>query len=570
MSAYGRKPHQQVVDATDIVKELKQGSQGPKRFLLPKKLLLPLEPHTIICGKFDLRNAVIDRPLEIRDCHFEGEVDLRNCEFKQVVIFSGCTFHEKFNSGDELESHTVYRKDLICKRATFAGLMSLHGAQVEGSAHFSQAWFLNKRRSADFSASSFEKNLNCSHTKYEGEVSLRSIGCGHSALFTNAKFAGEVDLRFLKVGRDLDLTWTYWAKAAKLGQIQVSKKLLLGASCFYGDVELYDSSIGTLEVWDPNHPDRQPIKVRKRIEKNRVNDQTSIIPSVDGLKATSIIPSEDKLNDWWKKRCRSVSQELEVRLESNNEENLVYDLFPFKKGLQRDQDEAKDFVDKLLSKVKRQKKLHPTGLNLTGTTFERFHGGPSEELALRLALKLADEQDPTKFSLDPYLELTNHYLKIGDETKARDVRVRGYEALRENASKPEGRTRWTLRRRMAERLVYKPTKYGHFIWPYLLGLMAIFFVAGTIIFWPQKTLEPVPGTDYERPHEIPLVQKLFERSVYSIDLFIPALNLRYEAMWVPESRSLGGWIYATIHSIVGWILIALFVSWLTGVIKPPE
>lgn len=544
MSMHSGKSHHLTVEAMDIVEVLKQGTKSTKRFSIrQKKLSLPLKPHTIIRGRFDLRNLVIDKPLEIRDCHFTCKVDLRNCEFKQVVDLSGCTFDREFISGDELESHTIYRKDLICNRATFMRIMSLYGAQVEGGTHFSGATFLNKGRSADFSASAYAKILRCDNAKFAGEVSFRSVECGHSAVFTNAAFAGEVDLRFLEVNRDLDLTWTYWAKTAKLGQIQVSKKLLLGASYFCADVELYDSSIGTLELWDPNHPDRQPIKVRKRRNKDRAHDLTSIVPSEDNLKATSIVPSEDNLKNWWKKTHRSVSNHLNAMLESKKAEDLVHDLFPFKKRL---------------------------SLNLTGTTFERFHGGPSEELPLRLALKLADEQDPTKFSLGPYLQLRNHYLNIGDEVKARELRVRGYRGLRENARKPDGRTRWTLRRWAAEHLLYRPTKYSNRIWPILLLLMFLFFVAGTGAYWPKGSLERVPGTEYEMPHEGPLAQKLFERSVYSVDLFIPALNLRYESMWVPKARWLPGWMYATVHSIVGWIVIALFVSWLSGVIKPPE
>jgi len=119
-------------------------------------------------------------------------------------------------------------------------------------------------------------------------------------------------------------------------------------------------------------------------------------------------------------------------------------------------------------------------------------------------------------------------------------------------------------------LLYRPTNYGYRIWPYLLTPILILFIAGTVFFWSEGTLERVPGTKYEQPHEVPLAQKVFERSVYSLDLLIPALNLRYEAMWVPDSGWLPGWMYATAHSIVGWIVIALFISWLTGVIKPPD
>jgi hypothetical protein len=69
-------------------------------------------------------------------------------------------------------------------------------------------------------------------------------------------------MRFLEIGRDLDLRRTYWAKRAKLGQIQVAKKLALGGACFQGAVELYDSSLGVLELWDPNHPDGEVFRVR--------------------------------------------------------------------------------------------------------------------------------------------------------------------------------------------------------------------------------------------------------------------------------------------------------------------
>jgi hypothetical protein len=44
--------------------------------------------------------------------------------------------------------------------------------------------------------------------------------------------------------------------------------------------------------------------------------------------------------------------------------------------------------------------------------------------------------------------------------------------------------------------------------------------------------------------------------------------LRYEAMWMPNQ--LHSLAYAIIHSILGWVLIALLLAWLTGVIKPPD
>ena len=676
MTTHSEISRHRVVSAKDIVEELTQGSKGLKRFLpSTKKPLLPLR-NKAIRGKLDLRNLVIDKPLEIRECDFEDGVDLRYCEFKQVVNFSGCNFRQRFNSGDEVESHTIYRKDLICKGATFAGTVSLNGARVEGSAYFSGASFLNVEQSADFTASSFGKTLDCNNAvfkgpvsfnmlqcgnnayfhsarfegggeadfafasfgthiecpdtlfegkanfhrvkcgdsayferahfegsegtnfafasfganlycdevaflgsvnfdslvcadtgyfrgadfqseeqvtfhyasfghnllcngaKYRGEVSFRSVKCGHNAVFTNAGFVGEVNLRYLELGRNLDLRWTYWTKRARLGQIQVSKKLRLGGACFRGAVELYDSSIGTFELWDPNHPDDQPLKIRTTFPQYGENDLRSVIPSENELEDTS-----QKTDAW------SARQELHNRLNRGGQEakDLVDDLFPFEM-----QDEK-----------------HLTGMNVTSTSFERFHGGPTDELARRLAVKLADSQDPMTFSIDPYRSLSNHYASIGDEAEAKEMRVRGYHGLRENRRKG-GRTNWTRKRWISEWLLYRPTKYGYRIWPLLLPPIFFLFIVGTAVFWSQGSLEPVAGTKYPPPYDAPLAQKMFEHAVYSLDLLVPALNLRYEAMWVPKSGWLLGWIYATFHSILGWILIALFISWLTGVIKPPE
>jgi hypothetical protein len=571
------KSNQQIICAEDIVKEITQGSRGLQKSLLPwRKPLLPLK-HKTIRGCLDLKSLVIDKPLEIRCCHFEHDVDLRYCEFKQVVDFSGCTFQGRFNSGDESATSTVYHKDLICKGACFRGTMSLNGAQVEGRTDFSEASFMNKECSAELTGSTFEKTLKCEKAKYKGKANFRSVRCAHSAVLTNAGFAADVDLRYLKVGCDLDLTWTCWAGRAKLGQIQVSRKLLLNGACFKGDVDLYDSSIGTLELWDPNHRADQAMQVRTE----------------HGLK--SVIPSNDKLQDWCKDPNPSVFPELKCKLRNKKEADcLTYELFPFKKGLEVTSHEARGLFGELsillvrfvrrpvdhlrLTKPAPRKEPTQPGLNLTGTTFERFHGGPvpgqelaNQELAKRLAERLADQQDPTKFSIDPYLQLSKHYHNIGDEYEAKEMHVRGYDVLRENAQDTgRGRSKWTSRRLWAEWLLYGPTRYGYRIWPLVLVPMLIFFIFGTFMFWSHEGLVAIKGTGYGAPHDAPLAQKVFERFVYSLDLFIPALDLRYAAMWEPKSGWLGGWAYATFHSIFGWLLIALFISWLTGAIKPPK
>jgi hypothetical protein len=589
-----------VLYADDIVDELKQGSSVPKS--LHNKSIL---------GKFDLSNLVINAPLEFHDCCFEGEVDLTYCEFQQVVDFSRCTFREKFNSGDATHSLTIYHKDLICHESCFENVAYFNGIRVEGDAHFVDSCFelegletplpsqLGSRYTVDFTDAhfgcelvcdnatfkgpvtfkavecggsgsfdrcrfitetriedeaeinfnwaSFGRNLWCRGAVYAAEVNFRSLKCGYNAFFKNTSFDEEVDLRFLDLGRDLDLRWTFWAKRAKLAQIQVPKKLSLGGACFQGPVDLYDSNIGVLELWDPNHPDDEAIQVRTTRE-----DTLEVIVGKD----------QDELEEL--ERTEEDAERLASKLE-----RPIRKVVPFG-GDAKDAKKAEEWIEKLFPfKLRDERSL--TGLNLTGTTFARFHGGPNDRLAQKLALKLANKQDPTKFSMDPYLQLRDHYLKIGDEARAREMRVQGYHGLRENAWQKEGRTSWTSKRWLAEYLLYRPTSYGYRVWHLLLPSLLLLFIAGTIMFWPTEALSPT-SPETKGPAEIPpnsnFAAKVFERSVYSLDLLIPALDLRYEAMWMPSQ--LHSLAYAIVHSILGWVLIALLLAWLTGVIKPPD
>ena len=84
---------------------------------------------------------------------------------EQAVAFSGCIFRERCDSGNEVESHTVYRKDLNCNRSVFEGPFGLNGGVVEGSAYFNGAKFLNEEESVDLRGTSVGKSL-----EFEGAI----------------------------------------------------------------------------------------------------------------------------------------------------------------------------------------------------------------------------------------------------------------------------------------------------------------------------------------------------------------------------------------------------------------
>jgi hypothetical protein len=114
-------PDNETVQAGDIVESLTKREPDETVYILR---------NARIEGQLDLRHRTVLVAVDIQNCEFLEDVDLRYCEFTQAVNLSGCTFRKEFNSGDEFESHTVYRKDLICSKAVFEGPVSFNGCRV--------------------------------------------------------------------------------------------------------------------------------------------------------------------------------------------------------------------------------------------------------------------------------------------------------------------------------------------------------------------------------------------------------------------------------------------------------
>jgi hypothetical protein len=79
---------------------------------------------------------------------------------------------------------------------------------------------------------------------------------------------------------------------------------------------------------------------------------------------------------------------------------------------------------------------------------------------------------------------------------------------------------------------------------------------------------------YQKYREIPKDYPTFSAWAYSIDAFIPFLDLVLEHYWIPNADA--GWggvllrIYLWIHIGVGWLLSTLFLTGVTGIIRRLE
>jgi hypothetical protein len=195
-------------------------------------------------------------------------------------------------------------------------------------------------------------------------------------------------------------------------------------------------------------------------------------------------------------------------------------------------------------------------LDLREFKFGGFSGPEDEENSVKLAVKFAQAQDPDMFSRDPYLQLEQYYESIGNDAQARKIYYQGRCHLRKSA-----KNNWSILRNATDGLWKILTGYGVHIWP-LLAIAFAFIFAGLLFFSiPNEALIKVDISANSHGWE----EGSLHRFLYSLDLFLPVVNLRIDQLWVPN----GPWLhlYATIHALIGWLIVPLLIAALAGIIR---
>jgi len=219
-------------------------------------------------------------------------------------------------------------------------------------------------------------------------------------------------------------------------------------------------------------------------------------------------------------------------------------------------------------------------LHLQRFVIHAFRGGKDTAVAFVRA------QDPIEFSREPYLQLEKYYTSVGDEVEAKKMHYRGRRDLRENVKKIQrehGIRKWPPWTKAGDVLLKYLTGYGVRTW--LLSIyIVLFLIVGTCIFWQDSTVRPrasvtsdarvAVGTntgELSTPSSVE-EQRSSERTwqtlspfAYSLDLFLPLVNLRYDERWEPTDQVRVG--YALVHAMAGWLLVPLLVASLAGIVR---
>jgi hypothetical protein len=218
-------------------------------------------------------------------------------------------------------------------------------------------------------------------------------------------------------------------------------------------------------------------------------------------------------------------------------------------------------------------------LGLDGYSYRDFYGGPTDARSRLRWVGLASGPRPSWFKVpagfhpQPYRELANVLRERGDDAGATTVLIAEEDARYSQYG--------TLGRSWGRFLRYT-IGYGH------RPLLAVFWsfvvvVAGWIVVaiakragvmrltWPETT--PPPGGD-----TITSLHPL----LYSLDVFLPFVDLHQEHYWWPDDAATGNCsilgyrfrvhgavlrYYLWLQIIAGWLLSAIFIAGVTGLLR---
>ena len=179
-------------------------------------------------------------------------------------------------------------------------------------------------------------------------------------------------------------------------------------------------------------------------------------------------------------------------------------------------------------------------------------------------------QKPTPFKPQPYEQLAKVFRAMGHESDARNVLVAKQEDLRKYGKL--SRLAWFANLLLAVTI-------GHGWKPIMAILYIITIVSlGSLFFWcaeETKVMQPSKervymSKEYKKDGAVPSTYPKFNHWVYSVDTFVPFVNLHQENYWLPDaSKPSGQWFrfYLWLHIISGWVFSTLAALSLTGIVR---
>jgi hypothetical protein len=210
-------------------------------------------------------------------------------------------------------------------------------------------------------------------------------------------------------------------------------------------------------------------------------------------------------------------------------------------------------------------------LRIDGLEYEGFAGDRTPMDAQR-RLEWLRRQLP-HFRPQPYDQLARVFRRMGREAEAVEVLIAkqkdliGYGKL----------SRWG---KLTRRIFGVTIGYGYrsglaLLWGLIIVIIGwLFFelayICGLMI--PSSLALPTDSL-HSAGWRLPPNYPRFQALAYSLDAFLPIVDLHQESFWLPDAGKPWGatlWLYLRLHILAGWVFSTLFVSGVTGLVRRLE
>ena len=467
--------------------------------------------------------ACLDESIDLKNAQISSEVWLKNCQFNQSV-----DFHEANFAGSVFFDESTFETDA-----------HFNGMKVGQTALFNKAVF---KGWVDFGSADIAGHFDASEAQFKGEVKgprFESMKVRGLAFFRNAVFEGWW-VNFLLA----DFTRNFEAQGVKFTKSE-------------GRVDFYSMKVGQIANFNDavfeGSVDFSWADIAGNFEAQRAQFKNTVVLVMNcggkgdftGAKFSGsayfakstfldLLASYTRIRDLdarWLRAERSADFTDLIVEHSADLSNADFATLDLSRSVwPKDRNDGAAF-------------------DMQGMSYKYICSvSKNEPESHQALLKLADQ---SAYSADVYRRLEEFFSRQGYHGDSDEAFITGKRREREEYFRSRQWSRW-LGSWMLNLLV------GYGRRPWQAGIPCAVLVAlGCILFSPKK-MEP------QKPED---ARRVYNRFWFSLDLFLPFVDLQADNVWKPKTNERFLRHYLRLHMMLGWILIPIVLAALTGLIK---
>lgn len=550
--------------------------------------------------------------ISIVDAHVTGQIDFTNCKIQAGLAFDKCTFDEPINiENSELTALFIIRSningisgrnakiegDLRLTSSTSLSGINLPIAKIEGSLVCRGLWVTATEKD-DFDAF-LADGINIKGDAFfnydEKDRIFKSTG---TLRLIGAYIGGDLDLQFAEITAgyiasyesEKDMAALYAERAIIKGSVQLQQSSILGINAVSfanteigGDFDASGAKFTTERRLDLSK-DWHEWPRSLYLQHARILGSARLhgIPNLSDSRP----PKEFSCPSAIDMRNSFIKGDLELRSRAGETQIGALIMLGAKiegalnayKGVVLGHLDARNAQVAVL--IDHPDCWPPAGqLKLDYFEYNRFGSISPTDLSTRLSWLRRQSLDylGRNFKPYPFEQLSKVLKQMGHESEARVILIEKQRYLRES-----GRI-GGLFAKLIHKLLGALVGYGYRPLKALIAA-SIVVTAGWVFFQvghdhgyiaPTKTrmVLSTPITDYDPSVSLPSLYPAFDALAYSIDSFLPVLDLQQETYWVPRQINSSGEkdnfyrIYYWIHTMLGWLITTIAIAGFTGLIK---